>query len=66
MNKTTQKDDLKSNKIFAQELKRCGMILDICFADNIEDKKIIDKSEMDDLKNKEKESNQNNKPNNHH
>ena len=66
MNKTTQKDDLKSNKIFAQELKRCEMILDICFTDNIEDKKIIDKSEMDDLKNKEKESNQNNKPNNHH
>ena len=66
MNKTNQKDDLKSNKIFAQELKRCGMILDICFTDNIENKIIIDKSEMDDLKNKEKESNQNNKPNNHH
>ena len=66
MNKTNQKDDLKSNKIFAQELKRCEMILDICFTDNIENKIIIDKSEMDDLKNKEKESNQNNKPNNHH
>ena len=66
MNNSTQPDVLKSNKIFAKELKRCGMILDICFTDNIEDKKIIDKSEMDDLKNKEKESNQNNKPNNHH
>ena len=67
MNNSTQPNVLKSNKIFAKELKRCGMVLEIYFTDNIEDKIIINKSEIDDLnKNKEKESNQNNKPNNSH
>ena len=67
MNNTTQTDDLKLNKTFADELKRCGMILEIYFTDNIQNKRIIDINDIEDSKkNKDKESNQNNKPNNHH
>ena len=66
MNNSTQPNVLKSNKIFAKELKRCGMVLEIYFTDNIEDKIIINKSEIDEKKNKKKESNQNYKPNNDH
>lgn len=54
-------DDLKSNKCFAKELKRWGMILELYFADDIENKEIINKNDNDDLNNKIKESNETNK-----
>ena len=70
MSNTTNDDDLKSNKIFAEELKRWGMILELYFADDIKDKMIINKNDIDDLNNKIKESNKTNKnsknENNHH
>ena len=70
MSNSTNDDVLKSNKIFAEELKRCGMILEIYFADDIKDKMIINKNDIDVLNNKIKESNETNKnsknENNHH
>ena len=68
MSNTTNDDDLKSNKIFAEELKRCRMILEIYFADDIEDKMIINKNDIDVLNNKIKEFNEKNSKNenNHH
>ena len=47
---------LKSNKNFANELRRCRLILDICFTDNIENKVLVDKKEIE-LRNKNTESN---------
>ena len=68
MSNSTNDDVLKSNKIFAEELKRCGMILELYFADDIEDKMIINKNDIDVLNNKIKEFNEKNSKNenNHH
>ena len=68
MSNSTNDDNLKSNKIFAEELKRCGMILEIYFADDIKDKMIINKNDIDVLNNKIKEFNEKNSKNenNHH
>ena len=72
MEKSNNDEDLKLNKIFAKELKRCRMLLEICFADDIEDKIIINKTELDEMKNKSKESKEtnqsskNNSQNNNH
>ena len=60
MDNSNNEEDLKLNKIFAKELKRCGMVLEICFADDIEDKIIINKTELDEMKNKSKESKETN------
>ena len=72
MSNSTNDDDLnlKSNKIFAEELKRWGMILELYFADDIKDKMIINKNDINDLNNKIKQSHETNKnsknENNHH
>ena len=58
-------DDLKSNKNFANELRKCRFILDIIFAENIEDKILVDKKEFDELRNKKVESNDTQKDNAH-
>ena len=59
INKNNNNDLYKSNKDFAKELKRCWMILDIYYTDNIEDKIIVNKNKFqninDNFDNKKKE-----------
>ena len=49
MNKENER--FKSNKSFAEELRKCRMILDIYFTDNIEEKVLVEKKEIESLKN---------------
>ena len=46
-----ENEHYKSNKSFAEELRRCRMILDIYFTEKIEDKILVDKKEFESLKN---------------
>ena len=46
-----ENEHYKSNKSFAEELRRCRMILDIYFTEDIEDKILVDKKEFESLKN---------------
>ena len=46
-----ENEHYKSNKGFAEELRRCRMILDIYFTEKIEDKILVDKKEFESLKN---------------
>ena len=49
----------KSNRDFADELRRCWMILDIYFCDNIYEKIIVNKSIFDDKNNNKKDQSEN-------
>ena len=57
MDDINKHDYLKSNKNFANELRKCRLVLDIYFTENIEDKVLVDKKEYDELRNKNVESN---------
>ena len=46
-----ENEHFKSNKSFAEELRKCRMILDIYFTEKIEDKILVDKKEFESLKN---------------
>ena len=46
-----ENEHFKSNKSFAEELRKCRMILDIYFTDNIEEKILVEKKEIESLKN---------------
>ena len=46
-----ENEHYKSNKSFAEELRRCRMILDIYFTEKIEDKILVNKKEFESLKN---------------
>ena len=46
-----ENEHYKANKSFAEELRRCRMILDIYFTEKIEDKILVDKKEFESLKN---------------
>ena len=46
-----ENEHCKSNKSFAEELRRCRMILDIYFTEKIEDKILVNKKEFESLKN---------------
>ena len=46
-----ENEHYKSNKSFAEELRRCRMILDIYFTEKIDDKILVDKKEFESLKN---------------
>ena len=46
-----ENEHYKSNKSFAEELRRCRMILDIYFTEKIGDKILVDKKEFESLKN---------------
>ena len=46
-----ENEHYKANKSFAEELRRCRMILDIYFTEKIEDKILVNKKEFESLKN---------------